>query len=68
LLHGAYVTRYRWLLTILALLIALVDAEMCKVRVLSPLYLWNIPVWFAWYLFARASAVRGVVPASADTV
>jgi hypothetical protein len=58
MMHGAYVTRVRWMLTLLALLIAAVDVEMCKVDVLSPLYLWNIPVWFGWYLFASSFSHR----------
>lgn len=62
LLHGAYLTRYRWMLTILAVLIVLVDVEMCKVHVLSPLYLWNVPVWLAWYIIARATAVKDAAP------
>lgn len=67
IMHGAYATRLRWMITILALLITLVDVEMCKVKVLSPLYLWNIPVWFAWYLVARFFA-RQQVPAAAASV
>ena len=55
-MHGAYVTRYRWMLTLLALLIATVDVEMCKIKVLSPIYLWNIPAWFIWFLVAHSSA------------
>ena len=58
MMHGAYVTRSRTLLAVLALIIALVDVEMCKVKVLSSIYLWNIPVWFIWYLLARATAHR----------
>ena len=55
-MHGAYVTRHRWMLTVLALLIATVDVEMCKIKVLSPIYLWNIPAWLIWYLIAHATA------------
>ncbi len=55
-MHGAYVTRYRWMLTVLALLIAAVDVEMCKIKVLSPVYLWNIPVWLLWFLVAHSNA------------
>ena len=58
MMHGAYVTRMRWMLTLLALIIAAVDVEMCKVDVLSPIYLWNIPVWFAWYLVATSFSKR----------
>jgi len=39
---------------------------MCGVRITSALYLWTAPAWFAWYLFARASAsdVRAAQPAA----
>lgn len=53
IMHGAYVTRSRTLIAVLSLIIALVDVEMCKVKVLSSIFLWNIPVWFTWYLLAR---------------
>ena len=56
LLEGAYVTRSRKLLVVLALTILGTDIELCAVRVTSPLYLWTAPAWLAWYLFARASA------------
>lgn len=64
ILHGAYLTRRRWMLTVLAVIIVILDVEMCKVKVLSPLYLWNVPLWLAWYLFARASAVSTEEPRS----
>ncbi len=56
LLDGAYATRSRSLLAILALAILLADIEICVVKVISPLWLWTAPAWFVWYLFARASA------------
>jgi hypothetical protein len=56
LLDGAYATRSRTLLAILALAILLTDIEICVVKVISPLWLWTAPAWFVWYLFARASA------------
>ena len=53
LLEGAYATRSRSLLTVLALAIFVMDIEICAVRVISPLYLWTAPAWLAWYLCAR---------------
>jgi hypothetical protein len=53
LLEGAYATRSRNLLTVLALAIFVMDIEICAVRVISPLYLWTAPAWLAWYLCAR---------------
>ncbi len=53
LLDGAYATRSRNLLTVLALAIFVMDIEICVVRVISPLYLWTAPAWLAWYLCAR---------------
>ena len=58
MMHGAYATSSRWLLAVLAIIIALVDVEMLQVKVISSIYLWNIPVWFAWYLLATASVRR----------
>jgi hypothetical protein len=55
LLQGAYVTRYRPLLAVLALASLPVEIGlMAGVKITSPLYLWAAPGWFAWYLFARA--------------
>jgi len=55
LLDGAYATRSRNLLAVLALAILVMDVEMvCGVRVTSPLYLWTAPAWLAWYLLATA--------------
>ena len=54
LLEGAYATRSRNLLAVLALAILVADVEICAVRVTSPLYLWTAPVWLAWYLLATA--------------
>ena len=54
LLEGAYATRSRNLLAVLALAILVADVEICAVRVTSPLYLWTAPAWLAWYLLATA--------------
>ena len=68
LLEGAYVTRSRKLLVVLALMILGTDIELCAVRVTSPLYLWTTPAWLAWYLFARASAASPAArPPQANT-
>jgi len=56
LLDAAYVVRYRWMLTILAFVMLVIDIAMCKVLILSTFYLWTMPFWFAWYLIARATA------------
>jgi len=58
LMHGAYGTRSRMLLTVLALAVLVMDVEICGVPVVSPLWLWTAPAWLAWYLFAQALAIR----------
>jgi hypothetical protein len=54
LLHAAYLTRSRSLIAILAL--ASAGIEIGTLRGLSPLhsafYLWTVPAWLAWYLYA----------------
>ncbi len=55
LMHGAYATRSRKLLAVLALIILVMDGEICFVPVVSPLWLWTAPALLAWYLLARAS-------------
>lgn len=56
LLHAGYLTSKRWMLTILALVILVLYIAMFKIMILSAFYLWTMPVWLAWYLFARAFA------------
>ena len=53
LMDAAYATRSRKMLCVLALLILIVDVELCSVRIISGLYLWTAPAWFIWYLIAR---------------
>jgi hypothetical protein len=53
LLDGAYSTRSRKLLVVLALMTVLLYVELCVAKVSSGLYLWTAPAWFAWYLLAR---------------
>ena len=60
LLGGAYATRSRTLLAVLALVILAMEIEICMVPVLSPLWLWTAPAWLAWYLAARRSASRPI--------
>ena len=55
LLSGAYATRSRKVLAALALLILATDIEICFVRISSNLFLWTVPAWLIWYLFARAT-------------
>jgi hypothetical protein len=57
LLQGAYLTRSRMLLAILAFVSVLIEAEtLCGFRLTSACYLWIAPTWLAWYLFACATA------------
>jgi uncharacterized membrane protein (UPF0127 family) len=54
LLHGAYLTRSRSLVAILALASAVIEAGILRGLPLlhSAFYLWTAPAWFAWYLYA----------------
>jgi hypothetical protein len=57
LLHGAYLTGSRILLTLLAAASLAIEIEMvCGVKLPSALYLWAAPAWLVWYLFAIAYA------------
>lgn len=57
LLQGAYATRFRPLLIILAFASLLVEIQLvCGVKVTSALFLWTVPGWLAWYLAASLSA------------
>jgi hypothetical protein len=56
LLQGAYLTRSRILLALLALASLLIEVQLvCGIKIPSALYLWTAPAWLAWYLLARAS-------------
>ncbi len=59
LLEGAYATRSRNLIAVLALAILVMDIQICVVQVISPLYLWPAPAWLVWYLCARRMPTRG---------
>lgn len=63
LLDGAYATRSRKMLVILALIILAADIEISAVKVTSAFYLWTAPAWFVWFLFARVSASKVPAPA-----
>lgn len=57
LLHGAYVTRSRILLTVLAFASVLIDIEVIGgVKMGSVYFLWTAPAWLLWYLLACRSA------------
>ena len=54
LLHGAYVTRSRVLLAVLAAAsLGIEVALVCGVRLPSAFFLWTAPAWLVWYLLAR---------------
>ena len=58
LLHGAYVTKSRILLTVLALASVLIDAELVgQIKMASILFLWTAPAWLVWYLLASRGNV-----------
>ncbi len=63
LLQGAYLTRSRNLLVILAVASLMIEVELVSgVKVTSALYLWTVPGWFVWYLLARATAGEPPAP------
>jgi len=53
LLHGAYLTRSRILLAILAFASCTIEVELLSgVKIQSNFYLWTAPTWLLWYLCA----------------
>jgi hypothetical protein len=64
LLEGAYATRSRNLLTVLALAILVMDIELCAVKITSPLYLWTAPAWLVWYLLASGRSDKASRPSA----
>jgi hypothetical protein len=61
LLVGAYVTKSRVLLTVLAFASVLLDAELVGgVKMASFLFLWTAPGWLIWYLFAGWSGRESI--------
>ena len=65
-IHGAYTTRKRPMLVVLTVILALIGLEATKFRITSPFYLWSAPIWFAWYLIARASSGESAADALAE--
>ena len=62
LLRGAYLTRSRALLGVLAIASALIQIEMLSPTSLaSVVNLWTAPAWLAWYLAACSTAGNAVV-------
>lgn len=59
LLDAAYRTRWRAMVTVLALLIVAVDAELGGVKIISALYLWTAPAWWGWYWLAGRTSGQG---------
>jgi hypothetical protein len=61
LLRGAFLTRFRPLLLVLAFASLLIEFELLRgIRISTYYYLWTAPAWLAWYLcaigFKRARA------------
>jgi hypothetical protein len=53
LLQGAYLTRFRPLLAVLALASVVIEAElMSGCKLFSNSYIWTAPAWLVWYLCA----------------
>ena len=56
LMQGAYVTRSRILLIVLAIASLSIEVELiCGVKVTSALFLWTVPGWFVWFLLAKGT-------------
>ncbi|MGB0063098.1 MAG: glycosyltransferase family 87 protein [Terracidiphilus sp.] len=53
LMDGAYASRSRNVVAVLALAIFALDIQICIVHIVSPLYLWSAPAWLAWYILAQ---------------
>jgi len=63
LLQGAYLTRSRALLVVLAIASLAVEVQLVGgIKVTSAWFLWTVPAWLAWYLLAQAT---GGAPRSA---
>jgi hypothetical protein len=55
LLQGAYAARTSSRVVILVLLILAADLQVLFIKVISPWWLWALPAWCAWYLFAGSA-------------
>jgi hypothetical protein len=56
LLQGAYAPRPSSRIVVLVVLILAVDVQILFVKIISPLWLWTLPAWCAWYFFAVSPA------------
>jgi hypothetical protein len=66
LLFAASQTSSRVLLSVLALIYIAIEVELFRFDPHSLAYLWIVPAWLAWYLFARADSCKAdAAPASA---
>jgi len=62
LLQGAYATRSRMMLSILALAsVPIMAALMASIKITTPFYLFIAPAWLAWYLAARLHGERPIM-------
>ncbi len=66
LLGGTYAARSRNQVTLLALVNLLAFVQLCMVRINSPLWLWAMPFWLGWYLWATATRGRAQAQAGAE--
>jgi hypothetical protein len=68
LLHGAFRTRSRRMLVLLAFASLLIEAELIGgIKIHSIFFLWTAPAWLVWYLFAtgkRAMRATGILDAA----
>jgi hypothetical protein len=55
LLQGVYSSRSSHRTIALVILILAADFQILFVKVVSPLWLWTVPAWCIWYLFAASS-------------
>lgn len=58
-MDAGYSTHRRWLITVMGAAIAILDVQLCYMKIVSISYLWTAPAWLVWYLMATS------VPASA---
>jgi hypothetical protein len=62
LLQGAYATRSRMMLSVLALAsVPIMAALMASIKITTPFYLFIAPAWLAWYLAARLHGKRPIM-------
>jgi hypothetical protein len=62
LLQGAYATRSRMMLSVLALAsVPIMAALMASIKITTPFYLFIAPAWLAWYLAARLHDKRPIM-------